>query len=145
MNYVIKIFILLMLPVAVFFSSCEEEEPLLIGKWQRFDDNSRGSIIEVVPVADGTKFQGKLIEVKGVLADLGFKESDVKWRNIVKESRSYYEAEDLLKAVTKTGDIAYIRYDGVYIEFLSPDIILVKGYAQIEEESGTHQKWKRVW
>ena len=122
-------------------SSCEKHPNPLEGKWQRYDDPSTGSVIRVEQIGDN--FQGKLIKVSGELADLGFKENEVKWKKITEKEPHHYEGLDLLKAVNKTGAVAYTRYEEVYFTLENDDILLVSSITK-GVEGDNSQKWKKL-
>lgn len=125
----------------LLFSACKEEINPLEGKWERYDDPSNGSIIRVERVGDN--YQGKLIRISGELQDLGFEENEVKWKRINEKKTRYYEGLDLLKAVDKTGAVAYSRYEEADFTLENDDILLVSGFTK-GAENGTHQKWKKL-
>lgn len=114
----------------------------IVGAWERFDDHAAGTIIEVDK--KGNAYLGKITHVSGLLDDLGFIGDDIKWKDVSIKEVDYYEGKDLLKAVDKTGEVAYIRYDDVYFHFQTDDILHVTGFAKGEEFFGTTQKWKRI-
>lgn len=136
-NYLLSIGLLLL----VLLSSCEQKPSPLEGKWQRYDDPSTGSVIRVERIGDN--FQGKLIKVSGELADLNFEENEVKWKKITEKEPHHYEGLDLLKAVTKTGAVAYTRYEEVYFTLENDDILLVSSIVK-GAESNNSQKWKKL-
>lgn len=125
----------------VVLYGCVQEPDRFLGKWERYDDKSAGSIIKVEKIGD--EYEGKLLKVSGDLADMGFVEGDIKWRHIDPKDESHYEGSDLLKGVDTKGAVRYKRYEEVYFELKNDDILLVSAYAEGEEE-GTRQKWKKL-
>ena len=138
-----RISLLAWLLLTVFaMQSCDNEADLILGKWERYDDRSAGTTIRVEKVGDA--YQGKLVDVKGLAAEMGFTENEVKWKALLPVDRKYYEGKDLLKAVNRSGDVSYVRYDAVYFKLVSNDIMHVSGFARAEESIGSEQKWRRV-
>ena len=121
---------------------CTPKEEPLVGKWQRYGDAGEGTVIKVAPV--GESYVGQIVSVGGDLADIGFQKQDMKWRNIKRVDEQYYQGEDLLKAVYESGEVAYTRYDSVYLRLINDDILQVSGFAKGAESVGTHQTWKKM-
>ena len=147
MSKIIKLILITFVIASCFANSaCRPKEPdKIIGKWERFDDSAEGTRVEVVLVGDqANEYQARLIHLEGILIDLGFKKDEIKWKSITKKNKDYYLAEDLLKATNEQEEIAFSRYDDVYIEMVSDDILHIKGFAEAEEALGTEQKWRRI-
>lgn len=124
-------------------SSCtNEEEKKIVGFWERYDDRAAGTIV-VVEKVNG-HFEGKIIRVSGELKEDGFVENDVKWRNILPKTDTYFVGEDLTKGIDKEGNVKLLSYDDVYFEIVAEDILRVTYYANGSDDFGKKQKWKRI-
>lgn len=125
----------------LLFSACKQKINPLEGKWERYDDPSNGSVIQVERVGDN--YQGKLIKVSGELQDLGFEKNEVKWKHISEKKAGHYKGLDLLKAVNKAGAVAYSRYEEADFILENDDILLVSAFAK-DANNNNHQKWKKL-
>jgi hypothetical protein len=125
-----------------FFTACNSSDKRIVGKWERFDDASAGTTLAVKTV--GNSFQGRVINVEGLLSELGFETSDIKWKHIKWKENDSYEAQDLQKAVNQKGEIAYSEYINIEIQLISEDILHVSEKEAEDDNSEQIQKWRRV-
>ncbi len=123
-------------------SACKEDKVDIEGKWERFNDEAAGSILNVKKTGD--TYVGTLVHVEGPLFESGFQTGDVKWRNIKAKSENYYIGQDLMKGVDTSGAIKYYRFEDVYFDMVSFDILHVSSFAKGKESFGETQKWKRI-
>ncbi len=123
-------------------SSCKDNTVDITGKWERFNDEAAGSILNVKKVGDN--YVGTLVHVEGPLFESGFQTGDIKWRDIKAESENYYVGQDLMKGVDTSGAVKYYRFEDVYFNMVSFDILHVSSFAKGKETFGETQKWKRI-
>ena len=133
-----KIFLLFLL-VAILVC-CENP---LIGEWERFGDESEGSIIKIEKI--GNDLQSKLIKVVGKLTELGFVKHDIKWENIklVSKKEYKYTFKDLFK-ITYDGKILKSGYIDSYFLIKKDGTIETHVLVEKKSASGDHQKWKKI-
>ncbi len=135
--------LLCLLVLLLSLSSCtQEDKRKIIGMWERYDDRAAGTVVMVEKV--NGYFEGKIIRASGELAENGFVENDVKWRNILPKTDTYFTGEDLTKGIDKDGNIKLTSYDDVYFEVIAEDILRVTYYADSSDDFGKNQKWKRI-
>lgn len=134
---------ILLVTIVVLLAACTEDNAKLSGKWERFDDEAAGTVVNVNK--SGTQFQGKLAHVSGALTDLGFEKDDLKWKNIKLKEKNYFTAQDLEKSVNKNNEVARKQYVDVFIELISDDILYLSTSEKgSNNDNENRQKWRRV-
>lgn len=138
-----NVYLLYFLSILLCIASCTvEDQRKIVGVWERYDDRAAGTLVMVEQV--NGHFEGKIIRVDGELAENGFVENDIKWRNILPKTDTYFTGEDLTKGIDKYGKVQSINYDDVYFEVIAEDILRVTYYANSSDDFGKNQKWKRI-
>ena len=136
--------LILLLLILFSLSSCKKNDDKIIGTWERFDDESSGSVIKVEKV--GENLAGKLHHVSGNLVELGFEAGDLKWKEIAADTKEQkrYIGKDLIKAVDQNNQVSQTEYVDIYIEFLSNDIIQILDPSGVQGGMSKPQKWRRI-
>lgn len=130
----------LIIPILLLVIGCGEEP--LVGNWERFGDAAEGTVVQVEKV--GKTYHGKIINVSGILEELGFAEKDIKWRDIEQVKPNKWKGKDLIKNVDAAGNIASVEYKDVYFTLLLDGTLEVRKFAKEQEIVGTVQKWRRI-
>ena len=137
-----SLFVLFFIGFLFFNLACNSSDTRIVGKWERFDDASAGTKLTVK--ASGNSFQGKIIEVDGLLSELGFEAGDAKWKHITWQKDNLYTAQDLQKAVNQKGEVAYSEYINIEVKLISQDILHISEKEAQEQTEEQKQKWRRV-
>ncbi len=129
--------------IIFFITSCTNTpKDKIVGVWERYDDRAAGTLVKVVKVDD--HFEGKILKSSGELAEDGFVENDIKWRNIVKKTEDDFTGEDLTKAIDRFGKVQSSSYYEVYFEVIAEDILKITYLMKGTDEFGIEQSWKRI-
>ncbi|MGB1206879.1 MAG: hypothetical protein ACPG5B_14615 [Chitinophagales bacterium] len=137
-----SLFILFFAVFLLFSFACNSNDKRIVGKWERFDDESAGTRLLVTSI--GSSFQGEVINVEGLLSELGFETSDIKWKHIKFQDNNIYAGQDLQKAVNQKGEVAYSEYIDIKIKLISEDILHVSEKKDKTNTDVQQQKWRRV-
>jgi len=135
---------ILMLFTILSASSCNKNKDKITGTWERFDDESSGTVIKVERTGDF--LEGKLHHVSGNLVELGFEAGDIKWKELVADTKENkrYIGKDLIKAVDQNNKVSHTEYVDIYIEFLSNDIVQILDPSGSQGGMNKPQKWRRI-
>jgi len=130
--------------ITFFITSCttNTNQDKIIGIWERYDDRAAGTLVEVEKIND--YFEGKILRSSGELAEDGFVENDIKWRNILKNTEDDFTGEDLSKAIDKFGKVRSSSYHKVSFEVIAEDILTITYFVKGTDEFGIEQRWKRI-
>ena len=136
--------LMIFLLAIIGLSGCKNNNDKIIGTWERFDDESSGSVIKVEKV--GENLEGKLQHVSGNLVELGFEAGDLKWKEIAADTKEQkrYIGKDLIKAVDQNNKVSQTEYVDMYIEFLSNDIVQILDPSGVQGGISKPQKWRRI-
>lgn len=128
----------------LIFGSCGGNKDKLLGKWERFDDESSGSVIEISKV--GSYMEGKLTHPSGNLVEQRFEPGDIKWKEIVPDTKEKkrYSGKDLFKRLDAENNVKEAEYMDIYFEFLSNDIIQILDPSGSQGGINKPQKWRRI-
>ncbi|OWY25449.1 hypothetical protein C7N43_19845 [Sphingobacteriales bacterium UPWRP_1] len=137
-------YILIIAMLFLSFTACNKGTDKIAGSWERFDDESSGTVVKVEKVGDA--FEGKITHASGNLAELGFEEGDVKWKEIAPDTneKKRYSGKDLVKAIDNNNQVAKTEYVDIYFEFLSNDIMQVLDSSGAQGGTSRPQKWRRI-
>lgn len=125
-------------------SACNSGDEKIKGSWERFDDESSGTVVKVEKAGD--LYEGKISHVSGNLSELGFEDGDLKWKEISPDTKEKkrYTGKDLVKAIDANNQVAKTDYVDIYFEFLSNDIMQVLDSTGAEGGTSKPQKWRRI-
>lgn len=135
-------FIIILLATFLITSCSDTNQDKIIGIWERYDDRAAGTLVKVEQI--NNHFEGKILKSSGELAEDGFVENDVKWRNIVKKTEDDFVGEDLTKAIDRFGKVQSSSYHEVRFEIIAEDILKIVYLMKGTDEFGIEQSWKRI-
>ena len=110
----------------------------LIGTWERTGDDFAGAQVKVFKT--GSSFKGKIVFATQLMKEGCFAEGEIKWMNIIKAGKGYYEMDDLSKSA---GDCSS-WYAYKYIEFTDDNNISITSMTTDPSTSGNFQTWKKI-
>lgn len=109
----------------------------LIGTWERTGDDFAGAQVKVFKT--GSTFKGKIVFSTQAMKDGCFDVGEIKWMNIIKAGKGYYEMDDLSKSSSCDSWYAY-----KYIEFSDDSHITITSMTTDPTTSGNFQTWTKI-
>jgi len=109
----------------------------LVGTWERTGDDFAGAQVKVFKT--GSTFKGKIVFATQSMIDGCFGVGEIKWMNIIKAGKGYYEMDDLSKSSSCESWYAY-----KYIEFADDTHITITSMTTDPTTSGNFQTWTKI-
>lgn len=109
----------------------------LVGTWERTGDDFAGAQVKVFKT--GSTFKGKIVHATQSMIDGCFGVGEIKWMNIIKAGKGYYEMDDLSKSSSCESWYAY-----KYIEFADDTHITITSMTTDPTTSGNFQTWTKI-
>ncbi|MBS1494207.1 MAG: hypothetical protein JST55_11890 [Bacteroidetes bacterium] len=109
----------------------------LIGTWERTGDDLAGAQVKVFKT--GSTFKGKIVFSTQAMKEACFDVGEIKWMNIIKAGKGYYEMDDLSKSSSCDSWYAY-----KYIEFTDDSHITITSMTTDPTTSGNFQTWTKI-
>jgi len=131
-----KLFFVVIL-FSIFSLSNIYAQDKLTGIWERTGDDFAGAQIKVFKT--GSSFKGKIIFATQSMIDGCFGVGEIKWMNIIKAGKDYYEMDDLAKSPDCNSWYAY-----KYIEFADDTHITITAMTTDKTTSGNFQTWTKI-
>jgi len=128
---------LLLFSFVLLFSSSSFAQDKLIGTWERTGDDLAGAQVKVFKT--GSTFKGKIVYSTQAMKDACFDVGEIKWMNIIKAGKGYYEMDDLSKSSSCDSWYAY-----KYIEFSDDTHITITSMTTDPTTSGNFQTWTKI-
>ena len=109
----------------------------LVGTWERTGDDLAGAQVKVFKT--GSSFKGKIVFATQAMKEACFDVGEIKWMNIIKAGKGYYEMDDLSKSSSCDSWYAY-----KYIEFTDDTHISITSMTTDPTTSGNYQTWTKI-
>jgi hypothetical protein len=129
---------LLLFSFVLLFSSNSFAQDKLIGTWERTGDDLAGAQVKVFKT--GSTFKGKIVYSTQAMKDACFDVGEIKWMNIIKAGKGYYEMDDL----SKNSSDCSSWYAYKYIEFSDDTHITITSMTTDPTTSGNFQTWTKI-
>lgn len=129
---------LLLFSFVLLFASDSFAQDKLIGTWERTGDDLAGAQVKVFKT--GSTFKGKIVFSTQAMKDACFDVGEIKWMNIIKAGKDYYEMDDL----SKNGGDCSSWYAYKYIEFADDTHITITSMTTDPTTSGNFQTWTKI-
>lgn len=110
----------------------------LIGTWERTGDDFAGAQVKVFKT--GSSFKGKIVFATPSMVEGCFGVGEIKWMNVIKAGKGYYEMDDL----SKNGSDCSSWYAYKYIEFTDDTHITITSMTTDPSTSGNFQTWTKI-
>lgn len=129
---------LLLFSFVLLISSNSFAQDKLIGTWERTGDDLAGAQVKVFKT--GSTFKGKIVFSTQAMKEACFDVGEIKWMNIIKAGKGYYEMDDL----SKNGSDCSSWYAYKYIEFSDDTHITITSMTTDPTTSGNFQTWTKI-
>lgn len=129
---------LLLFFFVLLLSSNSFAQDKLIGTWERTGDDLAGAQVKVFKT--GSTFKGKIVFSTQAMKEACFDVGEIKWMNIIKAGKGYYEMDDL----SKNGSDCSSWYAYKYIEFSDDTHITITSMTTDPTTSGNFQTWTKI-
>lgn len=129
---------LLLFSFVLLLSSNSFAQDKLIGTWERTGDDLAGAQVKVFKT--GSTFKGKIVFSTQAMKEACFDVGEIKWMNIIKAGKGYYEMDDL----SKNGSDCSSWYAYKYIEFSDDTHITITSMTTDPTTSGNFQTWTKI-
>lgn len=138
---IIMVLVAALLSTVIFipYVSYAASEDDILGRWERFGDGAEGTIVEVEKI--NGKYEVRLEKATGTLVDLGFAQSDIKWKDMIWKSGTSYEGKDMFRF-----DYGGYEYRNAAF-YINPDGVLQVSVANSGDTDviiGTYQTWRKI-
>lgn len=110
----------------------------LEGAWERTGDDFAGAQVKVFKT--GSSYKGKIVHATQLMIEGCFAVAEIKWMNIIKGGKGYYEMDDL----SKQGSDCSSWYAYKYIEFTDSEHISITSMTTDPNTSGNFQTWTKI-
>jgi hypothetical protein len=144
-----KTFIFVILALIIYGCSSSEnnQQDKLIGVWIRIGDTYRGAKV-IVDYDKENKLQGWLGYVPDSMALWNFRQFEIKWLDLNRESNNRYSLRSLVK-LKRPGwlqSVLLSEYHTATLQFLNNDTICIESlYGDPQIDLGLRQYWVRWW